>query len=103
MQVQQQHLVDLRDLPVPRRHDHRTEPVALPSVRVDAAVVDLRDGHLHRTSSGQNLPPLMTTVAHHQPVAVLVPLSDERDYDSVHSCREDGGPGWSPCSAPGRR
>jgi len=76
MQVQQrQHLGDLRRLPRPRRQDRRREPLSLTSFRVDTLVVDPRRPHRHRPRRGQHLAGAVVAVAYHQPIPILVDLT----------------------------
>ncbi len=78
MQVEQwQHLADLWGAAAPRREDRGGEPPPFAGVRVDAAVVDPRRGHLHRTSGGHDLPWLGVAVADDQPAAAFVSLVSE--------------------------
>jgi len=61
----------------PRRQNRRAEPPALTGVGIDPAVVDPRNGHLHRAGASQHLPRLVVAVAHHQSPARLVVLLGE--------------------------
>ena len=78
VQVQQrQHLAHLRGLTCPRRQDRRGKPLAVASVGVEAAVIDPRRLHRHRTGRSQHLTRLVIPIAHHQAVAVLIELISE--------------------------
>jgi hypothetical protein len=75
VQVQQrQHLRDLRRLAAPRRQDGGGEPLALAGDLIDALVVHARGDHLDRAGRGEDLAGLVVTVAHHQPVTLLIPF-----------------------------
>jgi len=56
----------LRPGAAPGGQDRRGEPGPLAGLRVGAAVVDPRRGHLHRAGAGEDLAGLMGAVAHHQ-------------------------------------
>ena len=78
MQIQQrQHLADLR---AARHHAGKiAEANRFRSpVSHRPLVVDPRRMHIHRARRRQHLPRLGPAVAHHQPVAILVPLAGER-------------------------
>jgi hypothetical protein len=77
MQVQQrQHLGHLRGLTRPRRQNRRGKPLPLTRISIDALVVDPRRGHRHRARRGQHLALVVITIAHNQPIPVLVDLAD---------------------------
>jgi hypothetical protein len=78
MQIQQrQHLGHLRRLACPRRQDRRRKPLPLTGIRVDTFVIDPRRLYRHRTRGGQHVTPLVITVAHHKPSAVVVDMINE--------------------------
>jgi hypothetical protein len=78
VQVQQrQHLAHLRGLARPGRQDRRGKPLPLTGIGIDTTVVDSRRGDLDGPGRGQHVAGLVTAVAHHQPVTVLVALPSE--------------------------
>jgi hypothetical protein len=92
MQVQQrQHLGHLRALAAPWRQDHRAEPDTLTRHRIGAAIVDPRRPDRDRPGHSGDLPLARVAVAHHQPLAVLVPLGRARSQIVVDLGFQPGG------------
>lgn len=91
VQVEQQHLTDLRGLAAPRREDRQAEPLALARCLVDALVVHPRRLHLHHAGRRGHFARLVVAISHDQAVALLVSLTSQLGYVSVDFSLQRGG------------
>jgi len=73
-----QHVVDLRRAARVGGQDLRAEPLALPRLLIETLVVDPGRPDRHGARADRHVPLAGTAVAHHQSLAVLVDLLDER-------------------------